>query len=382
MKQAPTRTRSNSGEAGLGPTGATTGSARAAAPHVSVPDTLEDVLSPEWLSGALGQWFPGVRVATVTPGPVVSRVSTNARFHVEFEGSPPPGLAPDLCVKGYFTDWSPTAALSRSAGEPEALFYRDLALASGVRTLRCFYADVDPETHHGVVITEDVATAGATFLDALSDYSPDQTAASLEQYAVLHGRTWQSDDLEQSWLSPRVASTLKVRGLKEIRGNFEGPIGSRVPEEVRDPERLVDSIHRLAGVTAGAKPRCLLHGDAHVGNLYLDASGQPCLVDWQLVQAGPWYLDVGYHLACTMGVDDRRRTERDLLALYLERLEAHGGEAPTWDEAWRSIRMGILYGFFLWSITLKVAPPITTVMLERLGTAVADHDAYASVSAP
>ena len=42
----------------------------------------------------------------------------------------------------------------------------------------------------------------------------------------------------------------------------------------------------------------------------------------------------------------------------------------------------MLYGFFLWAITLKVAPPITTVMLERLGTAVADHDAYSSVEPP
>jgi Phosphotransferase enzyme family len=349
------------------------------APRVRVPDTLEEVLSPVWLEQALGQRFPGVKVAAVALGPVVSRVSTNARFHVDFDGATPPGLSSDLCVKGYFTDWSETAALSRTAGEPEAWFYRELAEVSGVRTLRCVYADVDPVTHHGVVITEDVAAAGATFLDALSDYTPDQTAASLEQYAVLHGHTWQSDGLDRSWLTPRVDATLRVRGLKEIRGNFEGPIGSRVPEEVRNPERLVDAIGRLAGVVARARPRCLLHGDAHVGNLYLDASGQPCLVDWQLVQAGPWYMDVGYHIACTVSVEDRRRTERDLLVHYLERLDAEGGDVPAWDDAWRSIGMGILYGFFLWGITLKVAPPITTVMLERLGTAVADHDAYSSV---
>ncbi len=36
----------------------------------------------------------------------------------------------------------------------------------------------------------------------------------------------------------------------------------------------------------------------------------------------------------------------------------------------------MVYGFFLWAITLKVRPPVTTAMLERLGAAVADHDAY------
>jgi hypothetical protein len=347
---------------------------------LAVPDTLDEVLTPAWLDQALGQRFPQVKVANVTRGPVVSRVSTNARFRVEYDGTMPPGLATDLCVKGYFTDWSETAALSRTAGEPEALFYRDLADAAGVRTLRSVYADVDPSTRHGVVITEDVAAAGATFLDALSDYTVDQAAASLEQYAILHGRTWESDGLDQPWLSPRVASTLKVRGLREINGNFGGPIGARVPEDVRDAERLVESIRRLGAAVPGTRPRCLLHGDAHVGNLYLDASGQPCLVDWQLAQAGPWYLDVGYHIACTVGVEDRRRNERDLLQHYLERLGAEGGVAPPFDEAWQSIRMGILYGFFLWAITLKVAPPVTTVMLERLGTAAADHDVYSSVA--
>ncbi len=347
--------------------------------RVRVPDTLEEVLSPAWLSQALGQRLPGVKVTAATLGPVVSRVSTNARFHLEYEGAPPTGLSPDLCVKGYFTDWSETAALSRTAGEPEAWFYRDLAAAAGVRTLHSVYADVDPVTRHGVVITEDVASAGATFLDALSDFTPDQAAASLEQYAVLHGRTWESDDLDRPWLAPRVESTLKARGLREINGNFEGPIGSRVPAEVRDAERLVDSIRRLGRDLERARPRCLLHGDAHVGNLYLDASGQPCLVDWQLAQAGPWYLDVGYHIACAVNVEDRRRSERDLLAHYLDRLAAEGGGSPSWDEAWRSNGVGMLYGFFLWAITLKVAPPITTVMLERLGAAVADHDAFSSV---
>ncbi|HXZ61628.1 MAG TPA: phosphotransferase [Acidimicrobiales bacterium] len=345
-----------------------------------VPDTLEEVLDPVWLSQALGQRYPGISVVSVQRGPIVSRVSTNARFRVECRGSSPRGLPADLCVKGYFADCSDAAAVSRTAGVPEVLFYRHLAAASGVRTLECFYADVDPVTRHGVVITADVAAQGAAFLDALSPYSSDQVAESLEQYAVLHGRTWASGRTDQPWLAPRLEATMRARGLREISGNFEGPIGSRVPVAARDAERLVDVVRRLAQLLERTEPRCLLHGDAHVGNLYLDAAGRPCLVDWQLVQHGPWYLDVGYHIGCTMGPEERRRTESDLLAHYLDRLRAEGADAPAWDDAWRSIRLGLVYGFFLWAITLKVAPRITTVMLERLGTAVADHDAYASVS--
>jgi hypothetical protein len=348
---------------------------------VTVPDTLEEVLTPAWLSTALGRQFPGIEVTRVHPGPIVSRVSTNARFSVECRDGVPPGLPPDLCVKGYFTDWSDTAATSRTAGVPEALFYRNLAGASGVRTLACFFADVDPDTQHGIVITGDVAAHGAAFLDALSPYSADQVAESLEQYAILHGRTW-GWRRSEPWLAPRLKATMRARGLREISGNFDGPIGARVPDEVRDAECLLEVVNRLADQLETAEPRCLLHGDAHVGNLYLDGARRPSLVDWQLVQSGPWYLDVGYHIGCTLSPEERRRSESDLLAHYLGRLRFETAEPPSWDEARRSMGLGLVYGFFLWAITLKVAPPITTAMLERLGSAVADHKAYDSVVVP
>jgi hypothetical protein len=231
-------------------------------------------------------------------------------------------------------------------------------------------------TQHGVIITGDVAAQGATFLDALSPYTADQAAESLEQYAILHGRTWGAARSDEAWLAPRLRMTMQARGLPEVRGNFEGPIGSRVPSEVRDAERLLESVRRLADRLDEAEPRCLLHGDAHVGNLYLDAAGRPCLVDWQLVQRGPWHLDVGYHIGCTLSPEERRRSESDLLAHYLECLRGQGVDAPPWDQARQSLGFGLLYGFFLWAITLKVAPPVTTTMLERLGNAVADHGAY------
>jgi hypothetical protein len=345
-----------------------------------VPDTLAEALDATWLSEALGQRYPGIVVRSVQPGPIVSRVSTNARFHIECEGGLPSGLTGDLCIKGYFADCSEAGPASRSAGIPEVLFYRHLAGDAGVRTLKCFYADVDPVTQHGVVITEDVATHGARFLDALSPYTVDQVAESLEQYAILHGRSWNSGPAEEPWLAPRLEMTMRARGLPEINGNFEGPIGTGVPAAVRDGERLLEAVTRLAHILDGPESRCLLHGDAHIGNLYLDATGQPSLLDWQLIQRGPWYLDVGYHIGCTLSPEDRRRSESDLLAYYLDRLHGEGVEAPSWDEAVRSLGRGLLYGFFLWAITLKVAPPITTVMLERLGNAVADHFAYESVA--
>ena len=47
-----------------------------------VPDTIEQALDPAWLTDALGLRFPGIEVTGVTPGPVVERLSTNARFRI------------------------------------------------------------------------------------------------------------------------------------------------------------------------------------------------------------------------------------------------------------------------------------------------------------
>ena len=190
----------------------------------TVPATLEELLTREWLTAALSQRFPGIEVTGVTPGPVVSRLSTNARFTIECAGALPDGLVPTLCVKGYFSDEGrPHAHL----GEAEATFYRELADATGARTLRSVYADVHPETRHGVVITKDVIAGGGTFLDALSPYTPDQAAASLEQLAKLHASTWGDPRCARAtWLEWRLPTYLQFRGLNDVQANFEGPPGA------------------------------------------------------------------------------------------------------------------------------------------------------------
>ena len=97
-------------------------------------------------------------------------------------GRPRGGPSSSLCVKGYFNEFG---WIARHVGEPEAFFYRDLAAPAGIRTLSSVYADVDPETRHGVVITEDVVADGGVFLDGRSPYTPEQTAASLSELATV-----------------------------------------------------------------------------------------------------------------------------------------------------------------------------------------------------
>jgi hypothetical protein len=343
----------------------------------AVPSTLEEALSPEWLTAALGLKFPGIEVVKSELGPIVSRVSTNARFSIETAGELPDGLSPNLCVKGYFDFFE-----ARSAGTSEAGFYRELRDSAGLRTFTSHYADVDPETGHGVVITEDVAEEGATFLDGLSEYSVEQTKESLAGLAKLHAAFWNEPSVaDLPWLAPRMASVVMGRGIKEITGNFDGPIGAGVPDDVRDPQRLVDTYKKLANEVANSDSWTVVHGDTHVGNVYLDPQGQPSWLDWQTVQRGAWYVDVGYHIASALPVEERRLHETELVQHYLAELEANGVAPPPWDEAWDAVRRGAVGGFFFWGITLRVHPSITTSLLYRIGNAVSDWKSFELIEA-
>lgn len=339
--------------------------------ETQVPDSLDEALSPAWLTAALGTRYPGVNVTAVDAGPVDERVTTNARFRIS--GDLPDGLPQNLCVKGYFSDY---ARPGRAAGLPEMRFYRDGLHLVGIRSLNPVWVGIDERTSNSVLITEDVIAAGGTFLDAHAPYTPDMAATLLSDLATLHATTWCDPRFE--WLGKDgMARRLRVRGEPEIRANFEGPVGAGVPAEIRDPRLLIDAYTAMAQQNLAATEWCVIHGDPHPGNVFVDAAGRPALLDWQLVQRATWFHDVGYHLCAALTVEDRRDHEEELLRHYLAELQARGGDAPALAEAFALLRHGILLGLFLWGITVRVEPSITTELLTRLGTAALDHHVLA-----
>jgi len=334
---------------------------------MTVPTTLAEATSAEWIGSILG-----ADIVRVTVGTVDERISTNTPILVELAD----GSRRELWIKGYFSD---VGRAFRRTGIPEAVFYRKLSGWVGVRTLRPVHAEFDPDTGANVVVTEDVAKSGARFLNSLSPYSASQAAESLGQLARLHSATWMHAIGNSPWLEPRLLGYTIARGVGEIRSNFEGETGAGIPAEVREPERLYAAYKVVATDAATAAPWAIVHGDPHIGNLFLDAAGRPTFVDWQLVQRGPWYLDVGYHMVSALTVRDRRDNEQDLVRHYLACLGERGIEPPKEGEVWKGLRRSFVHGFYLWAITLKVDPKIRTALLERLGTAVSDHDAFEEV---
>lgn len=326
------------------------------------PLSLEEVLSPAWLTSALGLPVRSVEVVET-----IKTVATKVRFRAADRA---------YCVKGLFGDGPLAPGLARIA-QTEASFYRDLADTAGVNTTRCRHVGIDTESGHGLVIMDDVVAAGGRFLTALDPYSPEQALASLDQLAALHANHWGGRNLGgHGWLRHRLADLAEspLRTVGELQALIDDPRGDPLPDAIKDAERVTRALGALVRFTEG-HATTLVHGDAHAGNLFV-LRGATSLIDWQLLQRANWGLDVAYHLGAVLSVEDRRAAERDLLDHYLARLAARGVAAPGRDEAWRIYRASVVYGYYLWVVARRVDPPIIREFCERLGTAVVDLESF------
>jgi aminoglycoside phosphotransferase (APT) family kinase protein len=96
-------------------------------------------------------------------------------------------------------------------------------------------------------------------------------------------------------------------------------------------------------------PRTLLHGDTHVGQVYITGDGRAGLTDWQSIMTGSWAYDFAYFVTTACEPDDRRAWERELLDLYLTTVTDAGGKPPATEDAWTAYRQNAAYPCAAWS---------------------------------
>ena len=333
--------------------------------HSSAPLELDVVLSPEWLTSALG-----APVAEVAITERIDNLASKVRFSVAFQGAGRTDGLDAFCVKGYFL---PESASWCNLGQLEVLFYRDLAPLVDVEVPLCVHAAIDADTGHGMIIMRDLVEADCTFLTAMSAYSVDQVSQTLGELAKLHHSDPTSNLSGTDWLAPRLDGYLGVMSQERLQELLDDGRAADLPPEIVDAGRIRSAFSTLAK-WASKNPDSVIHGDAHAGNLYLTPSGKPGLIDWQVLQLGPWVLDVAYHVAAVLDVEDRERNERSLLNDYLSNRTSMGDDMPSIDDAWDMYRNALAYGFYMWSITHRVEVPIRNMFFKRLDSAVAHHE--------
>jgi len=91
-----------------------------------------------------------------------------------------------------------------------------------------------------------------------------------------------------------------------------------------------------------AGPQTYVHGDLHIGNLFLDVD-RVGFIDWGLSRTSTHLRDVSYFLTMSVDVEERRANERELLRTYLDALRNEGGLEIHFDDAWKAHRLHASY---------------------------------------
>lgn len=349
---------------------------------MALPQRLEDV-TPEWLTGALAAAFPGVRVTSVRPDAPIHGTATNVGLTLTYADPENPGPQRVWLKAGYEEHSAAMAPVG--VYRTEAGFYRDLAPKVPLRTPRCWFADADT-AGQGVVLLEDLATRGVEFGRADRPVDPDRAAAVLSALAALHAATWERREfLELPFVHDGITTDgpetawFRAQTPEEVARWLDERVHVAVPDEVRDPARIVAAFWALAARTHDA-PRCLLHSDAHIDNIWFDAGG-PGFLDFQGLFFASWAWDVNYFLVKSTDPEVRRAHEHDLLRHYLAELAAHGAPAPGWDAALLAYRRHTAYAFFCAIVNPDSfkPPAINAAWMGRAAQAAADLDVFGAL---
>jgi hypothetical protein len=324
-----------------------------------LPVSVEEI-TREWLTEALRARYPGVTVTELTAAPALLGTAGKIRVHANYDAAGrAAGLPPTLIVKGGF---SAHRELMYHIYMLEARFYAEVApRLPSIRVPQCYFAGWDDTRRQAIVVLEDLDARGARFCRVQQPLTCAQAVSQLDLQAAYHAQWWMSPAFdpggELAWVDaldplPEGAAGAYQRGqLKpDVYAHYMSlPRGVAVSRAFHDRDRMERAMEKLR-VVDRTGPFCFLHGDAHLGNLYIDHDGAAGLLDWQAPRKGPWAHDVAYFLISSLDMLDRREWERPLLQHYLAALEARGVAAPAFEQAWQSYRQQAVYGLYYWLV--------------------------------
>lgn len=343
---------------------------------MEIPDGVE-AISPGWLSAALQGVAPGARASAVEVVDAHSGTTGRARLAVTWQAGDLPAAV--------FAKLPPTEPLQRAMGVEtgmgarEARFYREIAREVPARVPRPIGSWWTDDRRAYLMLTEDLTSSGCTFPDFASGGDPAVVRDAVEGLARIHAAYWDSPRFaaDLAWIEPPLHSEmgpeLVARGVAEF--------GADQPEVFHDLARIYTRDGAAFADRLAAGAQTLLHGDTHLGNLFLDGATVGFL-DWACVCRGPGIRDVAYLLCSSVETELRRRSENGLLRRYLEVLAAAGAPAPGFEEAWRDYRRFVAAGWVASVATFALGPALQPVevgrrAVARANAAVADLDTAA-----
>jgi hypothetical protein len=339
-----------------------------------LPVTLEGI-TPAWLQSALRNRAPGVTVRDARIVDVNHGTCTKVRIALDLEGDH--AIPGSVILKGGF---EPHSRIMHYMHGEEVHAYADVAPHSPLRMPACHFAGYDGGALQGIVIMDDLVARGVRFCHPQHPETPEAVALRLTRLAQHHAMTWDSPDIRPGgrfdWAghvadAPYFETVLKP----EIwAGYIDSERGAAASVCFHDLEWMKNAMARVNRY-AKTLPTMLIHGDTHLGNLYVDIDGEPGFFD-SLPHLAPAMYEVSYHVTGALDVPDRRAHERDLVAHYRDELLRCGVDAPTLEELMHQFGVMLVNGYAIFLVNASDFQPeaINTAYTARFSSAMLDHN--------
>ena len=353
---------------------------------IAIPRRYGDV-TLDWLRAALLADGIDARLESVSRGPVFGYKKNKFRVGVTYADDAP-GLPKSYVVKGNFPGEDDPATGSAWAMASELRSFRDV--------VPLIAAPATPRSHHigigedaSVILMEDLQLKGAGFFDAFHTLDLAQAMAFMNAFARMYASSWNSAEFEIGGsMGPDSCAGENRRVLTEVyfpsffqpakwQTYVELPRGRAMPAAFQDLARAEKAWYRMWGLLKQSAT-VVIHGDEHLGNLYVEADGTPGMLDW-FARPDYWPIGIAYFMLSALDVIDRRCWERPLLSHFVTRLAAHGAkDVPSFDDAWFMYRCTTFYPVMTWLNNSPVWQPeaINTANVVRAATAASEHDVY------
>lgn len=274
------------------------------------PRCLDEV-SPQWLSGALGESVESFAATDIGAGKGMMGDIFLLRVKLEQKET-------CLVVAKFSAEREDLRLAAKRAGifEREVNFYELIAPMLHCRIPVTFGTWYDEETAEFLILMEHIDADPS--VSQIEGVSLSQAKMVMRELAALHVSESDVADFRPLF------NFVNAPGRRANQTNFVmsgwSKVRELVPVELRtehSPEQMVERLH-LAFDHLGALPMFLLHGDTRPDNLLFmrDTSGV-ALIDWQGLTLGPREWDIGYFLAQGLRVEDRRTWTNELLDEYI-----------------------------------------------------------------
>ncbi|MBT4518962.1 MAG: phosphotransferase [Halieaceae bacterium] len=266
---------------------------------------------------------------------------------------------PEAAVSSLFVKSNPWDFSTRLFGAMFQLsinemgFYRQIRPHLNIPSPRCH--GLKGNAYRYLIVLEDLATRNACFSDISSRCDLQRAEFVIDTLAALHASCWQDARMGNDWKWINRQQYRRNNAFLTFLRQYACQAAVKryrdlLPDETFQLAWQLNHSYPLLEQRWGQGERTLVHGDAHIGNMYFLPSGEAGLLDWQVLGYEHGMRDVSYFIINSLPTDVRRRHQQQLIERYVQRLE-RGGTVLDQQMALHQYRLHAAYAWVSAAVT-------------------------------